>query len=735
MTARWLAYLSQYDFRIVHRPGKLHGNADVLSRMPKGTKSNCVREDCADCIHIPIKPKANCYVTNNSQDATEVLIALPIWTNGAKSEWQRQDPDTLPVMNWKESGHKPEKSEILSYSAATKTLWAQYDSLELIEGVLYRRFEKVGSDQYLLQYVCPLSQRRTLLKYIHGNKNIGAHQGQYRISALIQERLYWPRWRKDVHNWIRKCDVCARSKRNYDGARARLKQQINGSVLERLGMDIVGPFETTPRGNTYLLTVIDYFTKWADAYPIPDHTAPTVATVLVEKFFTLFGVPHTIHSDQGTEFMSNLMTEIWKLLGVERTRTSGFAPHSAGEIERFNGTLQTLLKAYVNAQRDSWDILIPYVTSAYRMTPQRSTGLTPNFLMLGKEINNPIDVVLNHNTSQEEVCPHYYAQDLKETMQQAFQYARIHLGKAAERQKRNYDLRTKPICYNEGDWVWYFYTPLKKTKLASPWLGPFKITKKINDVVVQIQRNSRAAAKIVHVDKLKKYHGDDPPIWTVPDDTIIDHEELMDPISDDDDLPLEEEIPIIPRKTLREGWIPQQQTTKSGRTTVIPEKLRQPSNTILRPAIPMSWKDNLEPINEEISLDKSINDNINSPKITELSSEGEVSIADIGPDLSDYESDREELLTTPIEIPNTEPPKQISPLPIEDTHDSSPPQNEPPIANKDNHEISPKISDVKPPSPQPSTSKQDWGGCSHKYGNRGETRRGRKVILPSRFRK
>ena len=149
----------------------------------------------------------------------------------------------------------------------------------------------------------------------------------------------------------------------------------------------------------------------------------------------------------------------------------------------------------------------------------------------------------------------------------------------------------------------------------------------------------------------------------------------------------------------------------------------------------MGWKDNEETINEEISLDKSINDNINSPKITELSSEGEVSIADIGPDLSDHESDREERLTSPLKLTNTEPPKQLSPLPIEDIPDRNPIELEPPIINIDIHETIPKISDVKPPSPQPSTSKQDWGGYSHKYGNRGFTRRGRKVILPAKFRK
>ena len=91
-------------------------------------------------------------------------------------------------------------------------------------------------------------------------------------------------------------------------------------------MDILGPLPRTPRGNCYVLVISDNFTKWTESYALADQTATTIAEKIVSEFVSRFGVPRQIHSDQGTNFESNVMAEICKLLGIEKTRTTPLHP-------------------------------------------------------------------------------------------------------------------------------------------------------------------------------------------------------------------------------------------------------------------------------------------------------------------------------------------------------------------------------------------------------------------------
>ena len=106
--------------------------------------------------------------------------------------------------------------------------------------------------------------------------------------------------------------------------------------MERVAMDILGPLSKTPRGNNYILLIGDYFTKWIEAYPIPNQEAKTVADKLTMDFISRYGAPMEIHTDQGRNFESQLLKDVCRLLGIHKTRTTAFRPQSDGFIERFN---------------------------------------------------------------------------------------------------------------------------------------------------------------------------------------------------------------------------------------------------------------------------------------------------------------------------------------------------------------------------------------------------------------
>ena len=116
-----------------------------------------------------------------------------------------------------------------------------------------------------------------------------------------------------------------------------------GSSLQLVAVDILSPFLESENGNSYILVIGNYFTRWMEAYPIPNQEAVTVAQVLIQEFFFRFSPPEQLHSDQRKQFESELVAEVCKLLGILKTRATPYQPQSDGLIEKFNCTLLSVL--------------------------------------------------------------------------------------------------------------------------------------------------------------------------------------------------------------------------------------------------------------------------------------------------------------------------------------------------------------------------------------------------------
>lgn len=151
--------------------------------------------------------------------------------------------------------------------------------------------------------------------------------------------------------------------------------------MECMGVDILGPFPLTNGGNRYILVAMDYFTKWPEAYTVPDQNATTTAERLVCEMFCRFGAPEELHSDQGWNFEVQVFAKVCKRMGVTKTRTTPLHPQSDGRVERFNRTLSTQLAIVVEQQQCDWDRHLPLIMMAYRSAVHESTGCTPAVLM------------------------------------------------------------------------------------------------------------------------------------------------------------------------------------------------------------------------------------------------------------------------------------------------------------------------------------------------------------------
>ena len=184
----------------------------------------------------------------------------------------------------------------------------------------------------------------------------------------------------------------------------------------------------------YLLVVMDYFTKWADAIPLRDQKATTIADAVI-KLCSNFGLPDVLHLDQGRNFESSLFHQVLQVFGIHKTRTTAYHPQSDGMVERFNCSLLQLLRCYVETEED-WERFLPLVLYAYRTVQHSSTGVSPFQLMFGRP---PQSTQFHESTAFE---PSTYAAQLQANLASLQDFVHKNLAASAQQQKFQYDKRS-----------------------------------------------------------------------------------------------------------------------------------------------------------------------------------------------------------------------------------------------------------------------------------------------------
>ena len=137
----------------------------------------------------------------------------------------------------------------------------------------------------------------------------------------LKERFYWPGHVRDVKNWCQSCSACAQQKHPTPRNKAKVQTVRVGYPMQMVATDILGPFPESVFGNLYILVATDYFTRLAEAYPIPDQKATTVNKKLTNEMFLRFSPPEQLHCDQCLQFESRLLAKVCKLLHIHKSRT------------------------------------------------------------------------------------------------------------------------------------------------------------------------------------------------------------------------------------------------------------------------------------------------------------------------------------------------------------------------------------------------------------------------------
>ena len=620
LLARWLARLQEYDFKIIHRAGKLHGNADGLSRChicknpdcpsgkalpmltssesdpapdtPKRQQVRALRSDSAATDDSCTTDSLSESERNEQRAADRLLDKLPwldAYTLNDISSAQQADADISIVYKWILDDFVPDAEELRSYSSDVRILMSRRNHLMMRDGVLYR-VPKLRHGSERLQTVLPVALRNDVLYELHNLKMTG-HLGIQRTIQRVQQRFYWPGLALDVARWCAACAHCCGRKGKPHPSKEPLKQFPAGMPFDRIAIDILDTHKTTRAGNRYVMVVSDYFSKFTDAYPLRNHTARVVAHALVTRWIVYHGVPHEILTDQGPEFESSLFKRLASLLQTRKIRTSPYRPQTDGQVERFNRTLLNMLSAYVSESGLDWDQYLPYVLLAYRSSVNASVGCTPNLMVYGRECNLPVDVMYDTVPDVIPTCPQYYVEFLRKGLTSAHAFAREHLKKAAIRQKRNYDKKTSHRQpFKEGDLVRYYYPPLRqKSKFALPWTGPWRVVEQKSSVDYRIELVScPTKRRVVHYDSLKPFEGTgrftddeltevDQPLLSASDKDVEAQNKALDDVADLF-MPQSAHLSDIPGTS---GNVPSVQVSTSGSDSEEPPP--KPRRPVLRP--------------------------------------------------------------------------------------------------------------------------------------------------------
>ena len=378
------------------------------------------------------------------------------------------------------------------------------------DGLLYRLWRpegsQVGDVRSCVQLVLPVQCRQLVLCLAH-DIPLAGHLGVTKTKDRVLQRYYWPGVFRDVAEYCRSCEVCQKTLPRKPPQAEMIPMPLMNQPFQRIAMDFIGPLPRTQRGNRYVLTICDYATRYPEAIPLPSMEAVRVAKELV-NLFSHVGIPEEILSDQGANFMSSMLQEVYLLLNIKRIRTTPYHPQTDGLVERFNGTLKDMLRKFVSKNQKDWDEYLPYLLFAYREVPQESTGFSPFELLYGRKVRGPLDILRENWTGEEtpEVPISTYVVQMRNKLAEMSDLVQKHARRAQVRQKEHYDRTAKHRSLEVGDKA-LVLLPLSHNRLKMKWNGPYEVVRKVTPVNYELKLSDRRNdTRVYHVNMLKKWH-------------------------------------------------------------------------------------------------------------------------------------------------------------------------------------------------------------------------------------
>lgn len=339
---------------------------------------------------------------------------------------------------------------------------------------------------------------QNILNMYH-NSLLAGHVGFERMRNNIKKYYFWPGMHKDIKEYIKNCNICEQSKINRHTKNPMIISDTATEPFQKLYIDLVGPINPVSiHGNIYIFTCNCSLTKFAIATPMPDATALSTAKALVHSVFLKYGLCEEIVSDNGTNFISETLKEVNKLLKIKRTFTTPYRPNS-NQIERYHKTLANYLKAFVQKEQERWCEYIDFALFSYNNSYNVSTGFSPFELVFGRISKLPTEIT---NKSVPIYNYENYASHLRQKLKQYHDLAKENIIKSKESNKKQHDKGRKKtsLSLKVNDLV-LLLKYKKKHKFENPYEGPYRVEKIVSPVVVIIKKGKKSVK--VNTENLK----------------------------------------------------------------------------------------------------------------------------------------------------------------------------------------------------------------------------------------
>lgn len=517
--ARWLDFLSRFNFEWAYRPGRLNV-ADPLSRA-----KHLPELSIGDPNLLPAFAVVPMFALHVHSDET--------WDTGyAHDPWFADSRNTVRL---------PQK----------EGRWVTANKQIVVPN--YGDF------------------RRLIIQECHDVPYSG-HPGVHRTVKNITSKYWWPHLFQEVQDYVKSCPSCQTSKSRSAKSSGLLRSvQAPKSRWQIVSMDFVTALPITSRGYSAILVVVDELTKMVRIIPCTENVgAKETAELFLRYVFKDHGMPLQFITDRGTQFTGTFMKELCRLLGTTQCLSTADHPQSDGQTERMNRVIEEVLRHYVNADETNWDLYLPLCEFSINNSWNESTKSTPFYLNYGRHPRVPImpknvdaeqDLyadALTPNHSNAELDPDLTlcsivgvrlqqdmqsqdsllqsatlclaksvpaAEEFARKLQLRIQMAKKALQAARSRMKAFANRSREDVSYSPGDLVLLnskrlTFPDRDASKLKPKWIGPFAVQKRVGPVACKLKLpDTMKIHPVFHVHLLRRWYSD--PSRPIHPDPII----------------------------------------------------------------------------------------------------------------------------------------------------------------------------------------------------------------------
>lgn len=514
--ARWRLSLEDMDYEIVYKPGKLNKNADALSRIRLDNQTISLNLatptpiDINEINETPLLYDKIRYINSKPFDKnfkhSPFMLFMPRNINEeeipyfneivnytkdkdanfkylAKHKDPRNHQEYIIIKDRQDYHAKTnveclynifvdlEENVPLEYLNTLENIYVplEYDHFTFNSEVFAKVFHKVFPQTTLCFCREPIIPEKeeipNILEKYHDSR-YSIHKGISETMRRIKEKYYWKTLNADVSNYVQSCPICNKGKTMRQNLDSPLViTETPDKPFVRVNIDLL----EVPQG-IILLTLLDEFSKFAQAYVLEDKTSKSVIKGLL-TYFQHFGIPKRLHMDQGLEFKNKNMQELSKLYEFDISYSAVSHPQSNGSVERFHATLLDSLRCFkLEYPHKSVVEIIPYALISYNNSKHSSTLFPPQELLFFYTNSKPLDFKVKQRNYGD------YINEMHEKSKFFYRQVKNNIIEQKNKAKERFDkhIKNRNVDFNVGDLVWLRDTQIKN-KLKPKYLGPYKI--------------------------------------------------------------------------------------------------------------------------------------------------------------------------------------------------------------------------------------------------------------------